>query len=86
MGEAGRAWSGLIVAHAVEITGRMRRRKGEQFTPELIWLFRELAELSPNLRKQNPHPRWKRGLSRNKAGEAHKMWRGTRHHNSDPLD
>jgi len=30
----------------------MRRRKGEQFTPELIWLFRELAEPSPNLSRE----------------------------------
>ena len=27
-------------------------RKGEQFTPELIWLFRELAEPSPNLSRE----------------------------------
>src|SRR5260370_26132660 len=32
-------------------------------------------------RKKHPHPRWNRGLSRNKAGEAGKTWRGTRHPN-----
>jgi hypothetical protein len=30
--------------------------KGEQFTPELIWLFRELAERSPNPTNAEPSP------------------------------
>src|SRR5258708_23378149 len=32
-------------------------------------------------RKKHPHPRWNRGLSRNKAGEAGKTWGGTRNPN-----
>jgi hypothetical protein len=31
--------------------------------------------------ESTPHPRLRRGLSRNKAGEAHNQWRGTRHPN-----
>jgi hypothetical protein len=32
----------------------------------------------------HPHPLLRRGLSRNKAGEANNRWRGTRHPNPDP--
>ena len=33
---------------------------------------------------QHPHPRRRRGLSCNQAGEANNRWRGTRHPNPDP--
>jgi hypothetical protein len=41
-----------------------------------------LAPQNPHLTspvKADPHPRRKRGLSRNEAGEAGKKWRGARH-------
>src|SRR5260370_11160307 len=64
-------------------TRRMRLRAISRLAP------RRNAAASPTdrravgilSRKKHPHPRWNRGLSRNKAGEAGKTWRGTRHPN-----
>ena len=50
VGDFGRVWRvrGMVtVSHIVWVAGRMRVRKGEQFTPELLWQ-------SPS---QNPHLR-----------------------------
>ena len=50
VGDFGRVWrvGGMVtVSHIVWVAGRMRARKGEQFTPELLW---QSASQNPHLR------------------------------------
>jgi hypothetical protein len=66
----GHEWRGMMtVIHVVVVAGMMRARKGEQFTPELLWLSRSngdpriVAEPSPNLSRE------KNGRGTGKEGE-----------------